>query len=183
MAETYKLLSTGSYVLALVFLALAVFLFFKFNIRKVIGDLSGRNAKKSINAMKVKAVSSENASTDVIYKREINEVSKEFTTGKITQQVSRQVTTGQIAQPVSEPTARTGNATTVLEEELENSTTVLGVEENATTVLSQEFEGTTVLSEEMVGTTVLSPQELRSDAEKFIIEKEIVFIHGSTCLS
>ena len=170
MAETYKLLSTGSYVLALVFLALAVFLFFKFNIRKIVGDLSGRNAKKSINAMKVKAVSNENASTDVIYKREIKEVSREFTTGKITQQVS-------------EPTARTGNATTMLEEETENSTTVLGMEENATTVLSQEFEGTTVLSEDAVGTTVLSPLELRTDDEKFIVEKEITFIHGSTCLS
>lgn len=169
MAETYKILSTASFILALVFLAISVFLFFKFNIRKIVGDLSGRNAKKSINAMKKSVVSSENSATDVIYKREIKEVSRDFSTEKI-------------AVQTSEPTARTGNVTTMLDEEVENSTTVLGADGNATTVLEPEFGGTTVLSEETVGTTILSPLELRDEEDKFIVEKEIVFIHASTCL-
>ncbi|MEE0863259.1 MAG: hypothetical protein U0L79_09780 [Lachnospiraceae bacterium] len=170
MAETYKLLSTVSYVFAIVFLALAIFLFYKFNIRKIIGDLSGRNARKSINAMKGKVASNDSNSKDVIYKREIKEVSRDFTTERITQQIS--VATTKMGS----------NSTMMFQKGNDNATTALGADENATTVLGQEIAETAVLSDSDVGTTVLSSFELRPAEEKFIVEKEIIFMHGNSCL-
>ena len=47
-AEILSLISTISYVIAAISFALAVFFWFSFKIPSVIGDLSGRTAKKSI---------------------------------------------------------------------------------------------------------------------------------------
>ena len=52
MAETFSRLSTISFVAAGVCLAIAVVLWIVFRIPGVIGDLSGRNAKKSIARMR-----------------------------------------------------------------------------------------------------------------------------------
>ena len=52
MAQTLQLLSIISFVIAGVSLALAVFFWFFFRIPTVIGDLSGRTAKKSIAKMR-----------------------------------------------------------------------------------------------------------------------------------
>lgn len=51
-----------------------------------------------------------------------------------------------------------------------------------TTVLEPQVVGTTVLSEPTFGTTVLSQEEVHNDEDKFLVEKEILFIHGKTCL-
>lgn len=52
MADILHTLSIVSYILAVLFLALAIMLWFIFKIPNVIGDLSGRNAKKSIARMR-----------------------------------------------------------------------------------------------------------------------------------
>ena len=52
LSETLSTVTIVSYVLAGVFLAFAVFSFIIFKIPNVIGDLSGRNAKKSIAQMR-----------------------------------------------------------------------------------------------------------------------------------
>lgn len=52
MAETLSILSVVFFVLAGVFFALAVFLWFFFKIPGVIGDLNGRTARKSIAKMR-----------------------------------------------------------------------------------------------------------------------------------
>jgi len=52
MAEILSVISLISYILAGVCLAFAVFFWFKFKIPAVIGDLSGRTAKKSIAKMR-----------------------------------------------------------------------------------------------------------------------------------
>ncbi len=48
MAETLSNISTISFIAVLVFTVLAIVQWFFFKIPTVIGDLSGRNAKKSI---------------------------------------------------------------------------------------------------------------------------------------
>lgn len=50
--EMFELVSTISYVLAAVFLVLTIFLAFRFKILAVIGDLTGRTARKSIERMR-----------------------------------------------------------------------------------------------------------------------------------
>lgn len=51
-SEIFSLISLISYIASGVFLVLAVFFWFKFRIPSVIGDLSGRTAKKSIARMR-----------------------------------------------------------------------------------------------------------------------------------
>ena len=46
--ELLKNLSLISYILSAIFLIVSVVLFFVFDIRKIIGDLSGANARKAI---------------------------------------------------------------------------------------------------------------------------------------
>ena len=52
MADILHTLSVVSYILAVLFVVLAIVLWFIFKIPNVIGDLSGRNAKKSIARMR-----------------------------------------------------------------------------------------------------------------------------------
>ena len=52
MAEVLHTLSTISFILAAVFVMLAIVLWFTLKIPNVIGDLSGRNARKSIEQMR-----------------------------------------------------------------------------------------------------------------------------------
>ena len=52
MADTLHTISIVSFVLAGLFVSLAITLWFVFKIHNVIGDLSGRNAKKSIALMR-----------------------------------------------------------------------------------------------------------------------------------
>lgn len=54
MAQIYTVISMASFVLAGVFLLISCFLWFKFNIYKIVGDLSGRTAKKGIEKMRKK---------------------------------------------------------------------------------------------------------------------------------
>lgn len=52
MANTFFKISNISFVLMLVFCLLAVFFLFRFRILDIIGDLSGRTAKKTIERMR-----------------------------------------------------------------------------------------------------------------------------------
>lgn len=62
MSQVYNIISIVAYSLAGVFFLVSVFLWFKFNIWDIIGDLSGRNAKKSIKQMRQE---NENASVNL----------------------------------------------------------------------------------------------------------------------
>ena len=53
MSETLTAISIGFYIAAGVFLVVSVVLWFVFRISEVIGDLSGKNAKKSIEKMRL----------------------------------------------------------------------------------------------------------------------------------
>ncbi len=52
MAQIYQMISYAGFILTAVFLVVSLVLWLKFGIRKIIGDLSGRAAKKSIDRMR-----------------------------------------------------------------------------------------------------------------------------------
>ncbi len=52
VAEVLNIISIVAFSLSLICLIVAVFFWFKYNIYKVIGDLSGRNAKKAVMKMR-----------------------------------------------------------------------------------------------------------------------------------
>lgn len=54
MSEIYRIISMVAFGISAVCLILSVFFWIKFNIPKIIGDLSGRNARKSIEEMREK---------------------------------------------------------------------------------------------------------------------------------
>lgn len=62
MAETLSIISLVSFIIAGVCLVLAVFFWFNFRIPKVIGDLTGRTARKSIAKMRASNEESGNKS-------------------------------------------------------------------------------------------------------------------------
>lgn len=53
MAETLSMISKISFVAAGICLVVAIILFIRFKIPNVIGDLSGKNARKSIEQMRL----------------------------------------------------------------------------------------------------------------------------------
>lgn len=52
MADIYNIISIVAFSLAGIFLILSIFFWFKYKIPKIIGDLSGRTARKSIAQMR-----------------------------------------------------------------------------------------------------------------------------------
>lgn len=52
MAQIYQMISLGAFFLAIICFMVALVCWFKFNIPKIIGDLSGRTAQKSIAQMR-----------------------------------------------------------------------------------------------------------------------------------
>ena len=59
MAQTYHFISVFGFAMAINFSALSVFLWCRFGILKITGDLSGRNARKSIAEMRNRSRSQE----------------------------------------------------------------------------------------------------------------------------
>ena len=125
MADTYNSISNVAFVLAAVFFIVSAILFFRFNIVKIVGDLSGRNARKSINAMKNNINASNNAQ-QVIFSN-LNTVSYNNVTGSTDSNNAQQNT------DMSDDSYHTD----ILNDMDLLSTTVLGENESETTVLSQ----------------------------------------------
>lgn len=156
MADTFNLISMVSFVLAAVFFLLSAIMFFKFNIRKLIGDLSGRNARKSIDGMKREVkVCKQQPVDNTVYKREIKESSKALQTDVQSCET----------KPLDE------DVTAILENEFDG---IMLFDKDITT--------TTVLSESEMGTTVLSENQLILPEKRFVLSREITFIHGDVTL-
>lgn len=199
MTQVYNIISIVTFSLAGVLLIVSIFLWFKFNIWDIIGDLSGRNAKKSIKQMR-----QENEKSSVNLYRPSGSYGGKGESGEISvRQNSTKTETDEI---------RTGGMTaegikvsrTLIVDEGSNATTLLAdtatEDENATTILdSGETEllddgatelldygatellddGATQLLDE--GTTVLTSitGDLQSDVipAKLTIIQSIVLIH------
>lgn len=155
-------------VLAFGLLILSIVLFIRFNIPKVIGDISGRNSKKEIKKI-----------------RELNEKSgkKEYKASKVNQE--RGTITDDISGNGKKRKIEYGvQATEDLEIPAQQSTTVLSTD--STTVLSDN--STTVLSSE---TTVLSDSQQTSNnsvenlelpevnPSDFVVEEDISFTESN----
>lgn len=88
--EVYRYISTGAMIAAIVFFIISLILFFAFRIPKVIGELSGRTARKAIQSLKQKTeqsmmeaeINTQKISTEVLQdnaRASFEEVSNETT--------------------------------------------------------------------------------------------------------
>lgn len=168
-------------VIAAVLLVLSIFLFIRFNIPKVIGDITGANSKKAIKKT-----------------REINEKSgkKEYKVSKVNQQrgkitddinnidkisnkkniVHGSMSTEDLEIP-SQNITENSNSTTVLNNE---STTELG--DNSTTVLSKTpTKQTTVLgtNENTIQNQFDGDNLPEVEISEFVVEEDISFTESN----
>lgn len=150
MASTFKIISIVLFVLALVCLAFGVFAFIAFKIPTIVGDLTGRNARKSIEQMR-----KENEKGG---KKSYRPHPVASARGTITEPIV--VTSREMNQ-----TDR-GQPTDVLEDE--NATEKLNYNETGTEILNG---GTEVLSEESIQSA------LNEKTVKMKMIQNIVLIH------
>ena len=158
-ADILAKVSLASYIIAGVLLVIAIFLWFFFKIPSVMGDLSGRTAKKSIEKMRQANTGSGNKS----YRSSATNVAR----GKLTETMAPPPVTPSIPQtqpPIAEsaPTETTLLAENKADTYVSAPTDLL---DNATTVLS---------SEELPAPV---PRPIRTGSKTLTMIKEIMLIH------
>lgn len=102
-AEILSLISIISFVIAGITLVLAVFFWFRFKIPTVIGDLSGRTARKSIAKMRE---SNERSGSKTYRPSAVNASRGKITANMTAQPAPRQVAPPAPVQPKGRPAAR-----------------------------------------------------------------------------
>lgn len=192
IANVTEKLSVIFFVLAVICLALAIFTFIYFKIPEIIGDLSGRNAKKSIERMREdneKGGRKTHHPTPVAYDRgtitrPIDDGKKETKkkkskSGKLTQTQQPRNVGGEQTLPLAD-----FDGTTPLNGA--EQTTFLGADPatgnmpygDATAPLSQDVNATQVLNE---GTQVLNQSQQQTpmfqSAVSFKMIQDIVLVH------
>ena len=162
--EIYRYIFMGGAVLAGVMLVTSVLLFFLLNIPHVLGDLTGRNARKAIENIR----NQNESSGDKLYKT--SQVNRER--GKLTDKISP---SGSLMR---DPSGVLGGGGAMATEKI--STQELLPQANETTVLDTANE-TTVLNSEAGETTLLDAQP--DTAPVFQIEYEITYIHSEEVIA
>lgn len=172
--EMYRYLSLGAAIACGVMVVVSVILFFTLQIPKVIGDLTGRTARKAIEDIRKQ----NEQSGDKVYRSS----SVNLRRGKLTDKISpsgrieaRHTTpfgTGVITEKIS---------TQQLSVTEDSPDTTILAEGNETTVLTQAPDVAPIPSI-CTETTVLQQWEEEND-RSFVIEYEITFIHTNEVIS
>ena len=170
--DTYRLIFIGAAIACGVMFLVSVTLFFVFKIPNIIGNLTGRNAKKAIEDIK-------RQNESYAYSDKANALNGKK---KITEKISTARLDGIGETTVlgyngEDETTILGNngtdETTVLGNNGTDETTVLGNNgEDKTTVLGNNGEDETIV----LGYSGELPKQMMSNAE-FIVTEEIRFIH------
>lgn len=167
LAQIYFIVSIVGFILSGVLLAVSIFLFIKLNIPKIIGDLSGRTAKKSIEQMR-----EENEKSG---KKSYRPHPVASSRGTLTEPISeppknakKQSKKAKAQSPASVPLAptMTGNETEILDDA--NKTVPLNYDMNGTEVLG---EGTEVLSQSVIN------EALNPEIARVKMLQSIVLVH------
>lgn len=152
-------------------------MFFKFDIRKIIGDLSGRNARKSVEAMKKKVAE------------------KEDTSSSLGSKMNRDVTTEKLEATTAK--MKKDEDATVYLDKSEDATVYLEVDADATMYLEEDTDATMYLDKNEDATVHLDVRPaLDEDDEQtqiltaepsvrkssFVVEREITLVHTDKCL-
>jgi hypothetical protein len=165
--EIYRYIFYGGAVLALIMLAVSVFLFIFLKIPTVIGDLTGANARKAIENIR----NQNESSGDKVYKTSAVNRAR----GKLTDKISP---SGNLITHISEPltgamaTEKIG--TQKLAENPAAETVVLSETGAETVVLSDVSAETAVLSDVSVAPFAPVPEP---EPVGFVIEYEVTLIH------
>lgn len=178
--EMYRALCLGSTIACGVMTVVSAILFFALRIPKVIGDLTGRTARKAIEDIRRQ----NEQSGDKTYRSSaVNQKRGKLTdkispSGRIIARGSSPFGTGTITEKISvQPShMESSDNTTILEQG--EYTTVLSPENGATVSNTENAAGFGLCSE----TTILQ-QEEEQNRLAFLIEYEITFAHTNEVIS
>ena len=186
MATIYYYISIASYIVAILFLVLSIVLFFKYDIRKIVGDLSGRNARKSVEAMKKRTIEKEDTSTSLG-----SRINSDKTTDKLeditakVKKVDDEDATIYLErdEDATVHIERDEDATVHLERD-EDATVHLERDEDATMYLDKSEDETVHLEASKVVTTdeaedrtqMLEAVKITKESG-FVVEREITLVH------
>lgn len=168
--EMYWYIFLGGAIASGIMLVISAVLFFTLRIPKVIGDLTGQNARKAIQNIRMQ----NEASGDKSYKSSAVNIER----GKLTDKISQ---SGRIVPREDSPFG-----TGVVTEKISTQHLPPEMPAEATTVLDKDME-TTILDHELGKTEVLCmPKQVESAYQAqliFEIEYEITFIHTNDVIA
>lgn len=170
MSETLSTLSVISFAIAGVCLAIAIILWFYFRIPTVIGDLSGRTAKKSIEKMRI---ANERTGT-----KNYKESKTNAERGKLTGTMPDMGKTSNKKEPADEEMPETALLDENLETNFESKETGVLYEES--TELLDGMEKTSLLEDENATArldVLLEKEKNKTGGKKLIMIEEIMLIH------
>ncbi len=182
--DQYRYIFIIALILCGIMLAVSVVLFFYLNIAKVIGDLSGANAKKAIDDIRSQNEKTgyKTYKTSAVNRERGKLTDKISASGKLIKNPTMQV--GTITSKIDGGVQETVDETTLLDP-LSQDAPVFEPVSQETTILDQYSQDTTVLGSYSQETTVLnsSPQEVsgidsitnKTQDDFFVIEREITF--------
>jgi hypothetical protein len=181
-AMTWMIISIVGYSLAGILLIVAIFMFIKMNIPAIVGDLTGRTAKREIQELREQNQSGNKRNTPTAFNIERQAKTRGFRTGAL----SKVGKTGRTAPSMEHSRPKTRNLETELLEDPNNLPTELLNDETAllneegtmdTVLLTDE---TVLLDDDRMGldeTTVLTNEKEAVRAVSFKIIKDIKVIH------
>jgi len=174
MAETLSIISVACYAAAVFFLILAVFFFFFFRIPSVMGDLSGRTARKSIAKNRLR---NEKSGSKSYRPSDVNK-NRGTITGSMSEKVGRADKTGKKAEKKSKKELVFATMDDRPETGLLNENSATSVDTNETapldTVVSGEDSGTT---EMLDAVAVPEKSFIRGGGMKLTLLDEVIMVH------
>ena len=182
--EIYRYIFLGGAALSLVMVIVSAILFFTLKIPKVIGDLTGRTARKAIEDIRKQNEQSGDKTyrSSPVNKQRGKLTDKITKSGRLEKRAESPFGTGVITEQLSgKQPVYASSETTVLSEDtavLSEETTVLS---NETTVLEAPSMETTVLSSYVPAAAQPAPVQPAATAwnpePRFTVEYEITYIH------
>lgn len=172
LADKYQLISRIGYVAAGLFLLAAIILFFVFNIRKIICDLSGITERHAVNRIREKS----NTKSDKLTS----------SSAKIRQlSITNKIVTNGLHKDMTSSTSTESDDTVVLETiddteilNTEETTLLNDITESSDTVVLAQNAITEELSGKMNPYYQKTAEDRTSKAGKFTILESIVIIHS-----
>ena len=149
-ANVLMYVAIGSFVLAAICIVLAVVLFFRLDIRGVVGDLTGKTVAREVQTMRNETKQSE-------YSHERMKIPHGMTTS--TNLSKSKMLDKRRAAKEANKAIDLGVATNTYAMQDENITTVLTADDSATTLLSSDNDATTLLTPDSDATTLLQRGE------------------------
>lgn len=144
MAGVYGIISMIGFILAIVFFVAAVILFFIFRIDRVIGNLTGMNARKAMKERQKKALENDNHNSNSFSYADLDVTTDELATDELTTDKlsTNKLSTDELSSETSilssDAIISNDNVTEILQENNRNVTRIFDIVDEITLISTDE---------------------------------------------